>query len=103
MTGDLAALVADGAPIIPTDPRAPERFESEDGDERKVGTVTESRTVGPLRRTRALARDALAGRMDEVEDGPPNPADRLLIPVRPQASDLVIATDIYDVFRKVGR
>lgn len=102
MSRDLAALLADGAPVIPTDLHAPERIEPLDGDERKAGTIAASVSIGPLRRTRALATDTLAGRMDEVEDIP-SPADRLILPAPPQPEGLVIATDIYDVFRKVGR
>lgn len=100
---DLATLVDQGAPVRPTDLHAEERIEPPDGDERKVGRVTASVSIGPLRRTKALASDALAGRMDEVEERPPSPAARLLIPAPSRPQELVVATDIYDVFRKVGR
>ena len=85
------------------DPEATgERLEPEDGDERKVGTIGDVVVVStPIRRTRTLARDAVSGHMDPVEDGPRNPADRLLVPRR-YAEELVVARDMQEVLRKAN-
>lgn len=75
-----------------------ERLEPMDGDERKVGTVTAVKVLNsPVRRTRALATDAIAGRMDPVEDQA-SVGEKLLVP-RGVVEGLVVARDMQEVLR----
>jgi len=78
-----------------------ERLEPADGDERKVGTVTASVSIGTARRSNEVFAHAAAAGI--VPQPPPADDAGLLVARRPDPSRLVLARDMDDVHRKVGR